>query len=58
MSKISELKAQATDNVLGVDILNAEKFAWLIITTCSKIMADVGDYEAAAEIEYFFEEKA
>ena len=37
MSRIAELKALATDNVLGMDILNAEKFARLIIVECGKV---------------------
>lgn len=34
--QIKRLQALATDNVLGIDILNAEKFAELIIQECIK----------------------
>ena len=34
--------------------LDAELFGELITKACAKIMADVGDYEAAAEIELHF----
>ena len=32
-----------------------EKFAELIVLECSMVMKNVGDYEAAAEIELHFE---
>lgn len=44
MSRIAELKALATDNVLGVDILNAEKFAKLIIVECGAVADHDVDY--------------
>ena len=36
--RIQELKQQATEDILGVKVLNAEKFAELIVLECMQIM--------------------
>ena len=59
MNRIAELKALATDNVLGVDILNANKFAQLIIAECCLVADDAVEYGRPSEdILEYFEEKA
>jgi len=40
---IKELKEQATEDILGVPILNAELFAELIIQTCINVCDKVED---------------
>lgn len=46
--RIQELAKQATENILGVDILNQQKFAELIIQECAEI-ADFCKQEESIE---------
>jgi hypothetical protein len=49
MSKIELLKAAATDNVLGMDILNANRFAELIIQECAVVADRAVEYGRPSE---------
>lgn len=40
MDKICELASKATEDILGVKVLNKEKFAELIIAECCNVMIE------------------
>lgn len=51
---IESLIAQATDEILGVNVLDKKMFAHLLIQECAMILADHGEYESSTILKDHF----
>lgn len=50
---IKELKEEATEDIMGVPVLNAEMFAELIVKECSRVAMEYLDCPALAIKQHF-----